>query len=316
MATIGFLAMARQFPGLVRHAIRLGSQASRWDTAATIAANLASGVFTGYALLASTTVLQALFAAGLYQPDSGAVWWDRTPTADMDPDQLRERIAVIAQDHVNWPLTVAHNIVMGRPADDRELTRAARVAGADAVIGELPRGFGTLLDRQFAGGFELSGGQRQRIAVARGFYRAAPLLIMDEPTAALDARAEYAPVLVIPPARPGPQRADHHAPPGQRAPGRSRLRPARRPGDRAGHARGADGAARSLRRALPPAGLPVRSRARLAGSPGPSADRGLRFLSGRESGWRAVPVPSAEPAGRRLRFRQSAAVPRLARQSG
>jgi ATP-binding cassette subfamily B protein/ATP-binding cassette subfamily C protein len=56
--------MARQFPGLVRHAIRLGSQASRWDTVATIAANLASGIFTGYALLASTTVLQALFAAG------------------------------------------------------------------------------------------------------------------------------------------------------------------------------------------------------------------------------------------------------------
>jgi ATP-binding cassette subfamily B protein len=64
MATIGFGAMARQFPGLVVRAIRLGCEASRWDTFATIAANLASGVFTGYALLASTSVLQALFAAG------------------------------------------------------------------------------------------------------------------------------------------------------------------------------------------------------------------------------------------------------------
>lgn len=64
MATIGFLAMARQFPGLVAQAVRLGWQASRRDTIATIAASLAAGVFTGYALLASTSVLQALFAVG------------------------------------------------------------------------------------------------------------------------------------------------------------------------------------------------------------------------------------------------------------
>jgi hypothetical protein len=107
-----------------------------------------------------TTLAKVL--AGLYQPDTGAVWWDRTPTADMNPDQLRERIAVIAQDHVNWPLTVAHNIVMGRAA---------------------------------------------------------------------------------------------------------------------------------------------------AGNPGPSADRGLRFRSGRKSGWRAVPVPSGEPAGR------PAAIPAISRRA-
>jgi ABC-type multidrug transport system fused ATPase/permease subunit len=71
-------------------------------------------------------------------------------------------------------------------------TPAKLLAGADLVIGDLPRGYRTLLDRQFKDGVELSGGQWQRIAVARGFYRAAPLLIMDEPTAALDARAEYA----------------------------------------------------------------------------------------------------------------------------
>jgi ATP-binding cassette, subfamily B, bacterial len=137
-----------------------------------------------------TTLAKLL--AGLYQPDSGSVSWDGTPTSGMDPDRLREQIAVIAQDHVNWPLTVAHNIVMGRAADPGALDRAAEVAGANLVIGELPRGYRTLLDRQFSGGVELSGGQWQRIAVARGFYRAAPLLIMDEPTAALDARAEYA----------------------------------------------------------------------------------------------------------------------------
>jgi ATP-binding cassette, subfamily B, bacterial len=134
----------------------------------------------------------AKVVAGLYQPDAGAVTWDGTPTSGLDPDRLREQIAVIAQDHVNWPLTVAHNIVMGRSADAGALDRAAAVAGADLVIGDLPRGYRTLLDRQFKDGVELSGGQWQRIAVARGFYREAPLLIMDEPTAALDARAEYA----------------------------------------------------------------------------------------------------------------------------
>ena len=137
-----------------------------------------------------TTLAKLL--AGLYQPDSGSVSWDRTPTSAIDPDRLREQIAVIAQDHVNWPLTVAHNITMGRAADPGALDRAAEVAGADLVIEDLPRGYRTLLDRQFKDGVELSGGQWQRIAVARGFFRAAPLLIMDEPTAALDARAEYA----------------------------------------------------------------------------------------------------------------------------
>jgi ATP-binding cassette, subfamily B, bacterial len=132
-------------------------------------------------------------AAGrLYRPDCGTVHWDQTPVADIDPDQLREQIAVIAQDHANWPLTVRHNIAMGRAADPGMLASAAAVAGADKVILGLPRGYDTLLDRQFKDGVELSGGQWQRIAVARGFYRSAPLLIMDEPTAALDARAESA----------------------------------------------------------------------------------------------------------------------------
>ena len=137
-----------------------------------------------------TTLAKIL--AGLYRPESGAVHWDRTAIADVDPDRLREQIAVIAQDHANWPLTVRHNITMGRTADPRRLADAVAAAGADVVIDGLPHGYDTLLDRQFKDGAELSGGQWQRIAVARGFYRSAPLLIMDEPTAALDARAEYA----------------------------------------------------------------------------------------------------------------------------
>jgi len=137
-----------------------------------------------------TTLAKVL--SGLYRPDSGVVRWDQTAIGDVDAESLRERIAVIAQDHANWPLTVRHNIAMGREADPAALDRAAAASGADTVIGKLPHGYDTLLDRHFKDGAELSGGQWQRIAAARGFYRSAPLLIMDEPTAALDARAEYA----------------------------------------------------------------------------------------------------------------------------
>ncbi|WP_433259059.1 ABC transporter ATP-binding protein [Streptosporangium sp. CA-135522] len=137
-----------------------------------------------------TTLAKIL--SGLYEPDGGHVRWDDTDLTDVDPDQLRHRIAVIAQDHTRWPLTARHNISMGADKGEHVLAAAAEVAGADQVVAELPLGYDTLLDRRFKDGQELSGGQWQRIAVARGFHRDAPLLICDEPTAALDARAEHA----------------------------------------------------------------------------------------------------------------------------
>ena len=137
-----------------------------------------------------TTLAKIL--AGLYRPGTGAVYWDQTSLSDVDPEPMRELIAVIAQDHANWPLTVRHNIAMGRTANPGGLAAAAAASGADVVIEKLAHGYDTLLDRRFKDGAELSGGQWQRIAAARGFYRFAPLLIMDEPTAALDARAESA----------------------------------------------------------------------------------------------------------------------------
>jgi ATP-binding cassette subfamily B protein/ATP-binding cassette subfamily C protein len=137
-----------------------------------------------------TTLAKIL--AGLYRPQAGTVWWDDVAIADVDGERLREQIAVIAQDHGNWPLTVRDNIVMGRAVEEAKLAAAAAASGADTVIAGLSRGYDTLLARQFKDGAELSGGQWQRIAAARGFYRTAPLLIMDEPTAALDARAEFA----------------------------------------------------------------------------------------------------------------------------
>jgi ATP-binding cassette subfamily B protein/ATP-binding cassette subfamily C protein len=140
-----------------------------------------------------TTLAKLL--AGLYRPTSGRVWWDGTPMGDTNPDELRGQIAVVTQDFHRWPFTARQNVHIGRHtrADvDEPIHAAARAAGAHEMILELPHGYATLLDRTFKDGHELSGGQWQRIAAARGFYRDAPLLICDEPSASLDARAEHA----------------------------------------------------------------------------------------------------------------------------
>ncbi|WP_373870321.1 ATP-binding cassette domain-containing protein [Planomonospora parontospora] len=147
---------------------------------------------TMYRLIPSGKTTLAKILSGLYEPDGGRVRWDGTDLSEVDPDRLRRHIAVIAQDHTRWPLTARQNITMGTDKGEPALVSAAEVAGADQVVADLPHGYDTLLDRRFKDGQELSGGQWQRIAVARGFHRDAPLLICDEPTAALDARAEHA----------------------------------------------------------------------------------------------------------------------------
>ncbi|WP_246007303.1 ABC transporter ATP-binding protein [Actinomadura pelletieri] len=137
--------------------------------------------------------------AGLYDPDSGEVRWDDVPLRTVAQQDVWERVAVIAQEYTHWPMTARQNITMGHgdhaPADDGsedpKMLDAARASGADEVVDELVRGYDTLLDRRFKDGADLSGGQWQRLAVARGFFRDAPLLICDEPTAAMDARAEH-----------------------------------------------------------------------------------------------------------------------------
>ena len=134
----------------------------------------------------------AKLLAGLYEPSSGEITWDGLSLAEVDREQLRERIAVIMQDFTRWPMTALDNITMGRPRDDRLLAAATAVAGTDRIIEAFPAGYDTPLDRRFRGGTEPSGGQWQRIAIARGFYRNADLLICDEPTSALDPRSEHA----------------------------------------------------------------------------------------------------------------------------
>jgi ATP-binding cassette subfamily B protein len=136
----------------------------------------------------------AKLITGLYRPTSGSVRWDGTDLADVDEESVYQRIALVSQDPARWPMTASDNIRMGRI--DREngmsVAEAARESGADEVIAELPDGYETLLSRLFSSGRDLSGGQWQRISVARGIFRDAPVLVVDEPTAAMDARAEHA----------------------------------------------------------------------------------------------------------------------------
>jgi ATP-binding cassette subfamily B protein len=132
--------------------------------------------------------------AGLYEPGSGAVRWDGTDVSTFRPDLYRERVAIIFQDFVKYALSAEENIAVARPDDEIDhaaVRDAARLADADSFLSTLPAGYQTPLSRRFVGGHELSGGQWQKVAIARAFYRRAPLVIIDEPTAALDARAEY-----------------------------------------------------------------------------------------------------------------------------
>lgn len=138
-----------------------------------------------------TTLVKLL--AGLYQPDRGRILWDGVDAARADRHRLAERIAMVAQDFKRWPFTAKVNVAVGRssaPLTEERLTRSVSEAGAEEVVADLPRGLDTLLARNFSGGHELSGGQWQRLGIARAAYRRGRILIVDEPTAALDARAE------------------------------------------------------------------------------------------------------------------------------
>jgi ATP-binding cassette subfamily B protein len=135
----------------------------------------------------------ARLLTGLYLPTTGSVTWDTVDLADADPASVLSKVALVPQDYTRWPLAARENITLGqpRPEGDTAVHAAAEAAGADTVIAHLPHGLDTSLARSWWGGHDLSGGQWQRIAVARAFHRDAPVLVMDEPTAALDARAEH-----------------------------------------------------------------------------------------------------------------------------
>jgi ATP-binding cassette, subfamily B, bacterial len=140
-----------------------------------------------------TTLAKVL--AGLHQPTQGSMLWNRADVDEIDPEQLRSRIAVVFQDYLKYEFTVTENIAFGRTevnVDEEAVRRAARQAGADTFIETMPGQYEARLSKVYANGTDLSIGQWQRMALARAFYRDADLVILDEPTAALDPRAEQA----------------------------------------------------------------------------------------------------------------------------
>ena len=139
-----------------------------------------------------TTLVKLL--ARLYDPDEGRILLDGVDLREYDLDVLRSQVGVIFQDFGRYHLTAADNIAVGRieAREDRERIRqAARRSLADEVIERLPQGYDQVIGKRFRTGVDLSGGEWQKVAIARAYMRDAQLLILDEPTAALDARAEF-----------------------------------------------------------------------------------------------------------------------------
>jgi ATP-binding cassette subfamily B protein len=139
-----------------------------------------------------TTIVKLL--TRLYDPTGGQILLDGVDLRDYNLDDLWKEIGVIFQDFVHYEMTASENIGVGRIEEANNPFRiraAAMKTFAEKVIQKLPKGYDQLLGRRFEGGVDLSGGEWQKIALARAYLRDAQLLILDEPTAALDARAEH-----------------------------------------------------------------------------------------------------------------------------
>jgi ATP-binding cassette subfamily B protein len=139
-----------------------------------------------------TTLVKLL--ARLYDPQEGQVLIDGHDLREYDPDELRNEFGVLFQDYVTYQFSARENIGIGRIErldDAPAITSAAVKSGASTVIEGLPQGYETVLGKWFDGGVNLSGGEWQKVALGRAFMREAQILILDEPSAALDAKAEY-----------------------------------------------------------------------------------------------------------------------------
>lgn len=171
------------YPGATRPAVKDVSMEVRSGQVVALVGENGSG---------KTTVAKLL--GHLYSPDAGRIVWDDVDTAGIDAVRVRKSIAVIFQDFVRYRLPARENIGAGnqeRFYDTKAIVAAARWAGADDFLTGLPAGYETVLGKEFTGGTDLSVGQWQRVALARAFFRDAPFVILDEPSAALDPRAEH-----------------------------------------------------------------------------------------------------------------------------
>ena len=139
-----------------------------------------------------TTLVKLL--ARLYDPTEGKIFLDGVDLREYDLDELRHEIGVIFQDFVHYHMKASENIAVGRIEERENLQRIRQSAErslADGVINKLPNGYEQILGKRFATGVDLSFGEWQKVALARAYMRDAQLLILDEPTASLDARAEH-----------------------------------------------------------------------------------------------------------------------------
>ena len=182
-AELSLCNVSFQYPGAATWAVRDVSLSLRAGETIALVGENGSG---------KTTLAKLI--GQLYAPTAGEVLWNGVDTAGLDVAALRAHIGVIFQDFVRYQLSARENIAFGRSdkSDDLAAVRsAAEQAGADRFLQALPDGYETGLGKQYQGGLDLSGGQWQRVALARAFFRDASLLVLDEPTASMDARSEH-----------------------------------------------------------------------------------------------------------------------------
>jgi ATP-binding cassette, subfamily B, bacterial len=172
-----------RYPGSDRWAVRhLGFTLPTGERLALVGENGAG----------KTTLVKLL--ARLYDPDEGRILLDGVDLRDYDLESLRQNIGVIFQDFVRYDFLLRENIGVSQVEaldDQARITEAAQLSRADSVAARVAKGYDQMLGRRFEGGVELSGGEWQKVALARAYMREAQVLILDEPTASLDARAEY-----------------------------------------------------------------------------------------------------------------------------
>jgi ATP-binding cassette, subfamily B, bacterial len=180
---IEFRNVTFTYPGKSEPALRDVSFTIRPDEAVALVGQNGAG---------KTTIVKLL--TRLYDPDQGQILLDGHDLREYDLASLHSAIGVIFQDYVTYFFSARDNIGVGRLPDMDNLDmvqQSASKSGADTVINKLPKGYDTTLGRWFDDGYQLSGGEWQKVALARAFMRDAEILVLDEPTASLDARAEY-----------------------------------------------------------------------------------------------------------------------------
>jgi len=189
-------------PGVLRHGIRLEHVSFAYPGTSRLVLDDISLLLPAGSVVAivgengagKTTLVKLL--AKMYEPTSGTIHVDDLPLARMPADEWRSRLAGAFQDFFRFEFRARQSVGLGdvpRLDDERAVVAAVERAGANDVVARLASGLDTQLGSTWPGGVEVSFGQWQKLALARGFMRDAPfLLVLDEPTAALDAETEHA----------------------------------------------------------------------------------------------------------------------------